>query len=38
VHAAGLPLLAKPVDAAALRTAAAAFIAQAALQDIAVRA
>jgi signal transduction histidine kinase/ActR/RegA family two-component response regulator len=33
VHAAGLPLLAKPVDAAALQTAAAAFIAQAALLD-----
>jgi signal transduction histidine kinase/ActR/RegA family two-component response regulator len=31
VHAVGLPLLAKPVDATALQTVAAAFIAQAAL-------
>ncbi len=31
VHAAGFPLLAKPVDAAALRTAAAAFVAQGAM-------
>ncbi|MBS0320353.1 MAG: response regulator, partial [Proteobacteria bacterium] len=34
VHAAGFPLLAKPVDAAALKTAAAAFVAQGALLDV----